>query len=161
MGILILQEAGDEGLPERPRATGYQDRRTLQISHVLTPNQRNDRHLQPGTIPSENNAATIIAMTFEETFHERIALRCDATAAIGVGHVVRCVALGQELRARGFDVVLWGRIDGIEWLSDLVAESGLRRLPAADGVSAQVHEADAAGFAGVVLDGYHLPAALG
>ncbi|HWC23337.1 MAG TPA: hypothetical protein VG502_13645 [Flexivirga sp.] len=100
-------------------------------------------------------------MTFEETFHERIALRCDATAAIGVGHVVRCVALGQELRARGFDVVLWGRIDGIDWLSELVADSGLGRLPAADRVSEQVHEADAAGFAGVVLDGYHLPVPLG
>lgn len=91
----------------------------------------------------------------------RLALRCDATSAIGVGHVVRCVALGQELRGRGHDVVLWGRIDGIAWLTDLVADSGLRILPAVDGVAAQVDQAVDAGFTGVVLDGYHLETGLG
>lgn len=107
-------------------------------------------------------------MTSEETFDQRLevqsrrmALRCDATSAIGVGHVVRCIALGQELRARGLEVVLWGRIDGVGWLSDLVADSGLRVVPAAEGVAEQVGQAVEARFSGIVLDGYQLPPSLG
>ncbi|WP_446665341.1 PseG/SpsG family protein [Flexivirga sp. B27] len=100
-------------------------------------------------------------MTIEQTFPERIALRCDATRAIGVGHVVRCLALGQELRARGVDVVLWGDVEGLDWLTALLADSGLRRLAPAADVPGMLQQADAEGFTGVVLDGYHLPADLG
>ncbi|GGB38815.1 UDP-2,4-diacetamido-2,4,6-trideoxy-beta-L-altropyranose hydrolase [Flexivirga endophytica] len=100
-------------------------------------------------------------MTFTETFPERIAIRCDATPQIGVGHVVRCLALGQELRARGLDVVLWGDIDGLDWLTGLVEASGLRRLPATGEVADQLRQADDEQFVGVVLDGYHLSPTLG
>ena len=74
---------------------------------------------------------------------------------------MRCVALGQELRARGFEVVLWGRIDGVDWLSELVDSAGFSRLPAAEGVTEQVRAAAEAGFGGIVLDGYQLPPGLG
>ncbi|MFC6707903.1 hypothetical protein [Flexivirga alba] len=95
-------------------------------------------------------------MTFTETFPQRIAFRCDASPSIGVGHVVRCVALGEELRARGFEVVLWGSVEGIGWLSELVDSVGFSTLPAAEGVTEQVRTAAEAGFGGIVLDGYHL-----
>ncbi len=35
----------------------------------------------------------------------RVAFRCDASPAIGGGHVMRCLALGRALRKRGHDVV--------------------------------------------------------
>lgn len=114
-----------------------------------------------GTVPIEKNAATILAMTFMQTFRQRVALRCDATPSSGVGHVVRCLALGQELIARGADVTLWGRIDGLDWLATLVDESHLSLLPAASDVGGQLQQAAAADFAAVVLDGYGLPPALG
>lgn len=106
-------------------------------------------------------------MTSGKTFPQRIALRCDATSAIGVGHVVRCLALGEELRDRGVDVVLWGRIEdtggtgGLSWLTDLVAGSGLQRLTPADDVTGQLGQAADERFTAVVLDGYRLPPSLG
>ncbi|MFZ2516997.1 MAG: hypothetical protein WAW82_15160, partial [Candidatus Lutibacillus vidarii] len=42
----------------------------------------------------------------------RVALRCDAHASLGVGHLARCVALAQEARAQGHDPVLVGRFSG-------------------------------------------------
>ena len=42
----------------------------------------------------------------------RVALRCDAHAELGVGHLARCVALAQEARAQGHDPVLVGRFSG-------------------------------------------------
>lgn len=100
-------------------------------------------------------------MTSEQTFPERIGLRCDATPATGVGHVVRCLALGQELRARGREVVLWGHIEGLAWLRELVSASGLGALSPAADVAGLAQQASDAGFGAVVLDGYQLPASLG
>jgi UDP-2,4-diacetamido-2,4,6-trideoxy-beta-L-altropyranose hydrolase len=42
----------------------------------------------------------------------RIAIRADASAAIGLGHLKRCLALAQALRAQGAEVTLaWRHID--------------------------------------------------
>ncbi len=42
----------------------------------------------------------------------KVAMRADASAAIGLGHVKRCLSLAQALRALGADVSLaWRRID--------------------------------------------------
>lgn len=42
----------------------------------------------------------------------KVAIRADASAAIGLGHLKRCLSLAQALRARGAEVALaWRRID--------------------------------------------------
>ncbi|NNG40182.1 spore coat protein [Flexivirga sp. ID2601S] len=90
-----------------------------------------------------------------------VALRCDAGARIGVGHAVRCIALGEELRHRGHPVTLWGDLGGAGWLEPLVARAGFGRMTAATTGPALAGQAAAAGFGAVVLDGYDLPADAG
>ncbi|TWE12105.1 PseG/SpsG family protein [Rudaeicoccus suwonensis] len=88
-----------------------------------------------------------------------IALRCDAGRTIGVGHAVRCLALGEELRSRGHQVTLWGDLGGVAWLEQGLASAGVDRL---DAPSAATDLAAAAGvFDAVVLDGYALDPASG
>ncbi len=56
-----------------------------------------------------------------------VTVRCDATAARGVGHVARQMALVEELLARGHDVVIAGNIE-VDWAKRLTA--GLSVVPA-------------------------------
>ncbi|MBO1755633.1 PseG/SpsG family protein [Allobranchiibius sp. CTAmp26] len=91
----------------------------------------------------------------------RVALRCDAGATLGVGHVMRCVALGEELTARGHEVLLWGDLGGIGWLQTLVAAHGYDVVPALGDPAACARAADLLGLDAVVLDGYHLDDGLG
>lgn len=89
-----------------------------------------------------------------------IALRCDAGRTIGVGHAVRCLALGEELRARGHRVTLWGDLGGVTWLEQSLSAAGVDRLDAP--AAATDLAASAVGtFDAVVLDGYELDPASG
>jgi spore coat polysaccharide biosynthesis predicted glycosyltransferase SpsG len=90
-----------------------------------------------------------------------VGFRCDAGARRGVGHLVRCVALAEELRARGVDVVFLGAARGSEWARAQLADRGLPliaapRRPAALAALARELRLDA-----VVLDSYDLPADTG
>lgn len=78
-----------------------------------------------------------------------IGFRCDAGPSIGVGHLVRCVALAEELVGRGEDVCFLGDLGGLDW-----AESQLdrRKLPLWPAHAAWQLDLDA-----VVLDSYTLP----
>jgi spore coat polysaccharide biosynthesis predicted glycosyltransferase SpsG len=85
-----------------------------------------------------------------------IALRCDARPETGTGHVVRCLALADELASRGVRVTVLGEVTGVGWLEDQVR---LRKLPVVDGPADPDALAGVAvdlGADGVVLDGYHL-----
>lgn len=89
-----------------------------------------------------------------------VALRCDARPDLGVGHVVRCLALADELRARGLRVTLVGDVE-VSWVGREVTARGLHPVvpPAdADGLAALCTDlaVDA-----LVLDGYHLDPASG
>lgn len=53
----------------------------------------------------------------------RLAFRVDATAAIGWGHLKRCLALGAVLRAQGAEVDFCGRADA-QAVPNLLAERG-------------------------------------
>ncbi|MFI2356539.1 PseG/SpsG family protein [Streptomyces anulatus] len=55
----------------------------------------------------------------------RIGFRADASPDIGGGHVMRCLALSEELRRRGADVFLLGRVEGPAWLRAQLVEQGL------------------------------------
>jgi len=61
----------------------------------------------------------------------RIAIRCDGGAAIGAGHVGRCLPVASALRERGAHVTFVGGYDGIAaWLLD---GAQVPRLPTGDG----------------------------
>ena len=64
----------------------------------------------------------------------RIVFRCDASSAIGSGHVARCMALAKTLRARGAEVELISRALPTVVRDLLVAPAGVtaRELAAAD-----------------------------
>lgn len=64
----------------------------------------------------------------------RVLLRCDASAGSGVGHLVRCLALAEEVAARGGTPVLAGTFDA-PLARRLVAAAGIEVLepgPASD-----------------------------
>lgn len=77
-----------------------------------------------------------------------IALRCDGGAALGAGHVGRCVPIALALRAEGAEVAFVGAYDGVaSWLLDTW------NLPARP-VSAGPCGLDAVGWDGAVVDLY-------
>jgi spore coat polysaccharide biosynthesis predicted glycosyltransferase SpsG len=53
----------------------------------------------------------------------RIVLRADATESIGVGHIMRSLAIIDEFVNRGFECVLIGNVSTILWLHKVVLES--------------------------------------
>ncbi|MFF4410202.1 PseG/SpsG family protein [Streptomyces sp. NPDC001404] len=87
-----------------------------------------------------------------------LALRADATPAIGTGHVMRCIAIAQEAAARGMRPVLLGTCS-VPWLNELLADVPLTRVEAPeDAEDFRARLRDLAPAA-VVVDAYHLPAA--
>ncbi|MFI5985297.1 PseG/SpsG family protein [Streptomyces sp. NPDC051555] len=87
-----------------------------------------------------------------------LVLRADATASMGTGHVVRCVALAEEAAARGMRPVLLGTCE-VPWLSEILAAAPLtvaRAPDTAEGLRERLRELAPEA---VVIDAYHLPRA--
>ncbi len=91
----------------------------------------------------------------------RVALRCDASHAMGVGHVMRSLAIGEELSSRGYDVLHWGDLGGIDWLEATVDAHGWERAVAPRHAGEYPAAADGFGLDAVVLDGYDLDPTIG
>lgn len=85
-----------------------------------------------------------------------IVLRSDAGGTYGVGHVMRQLALADELRARGVPVLFWGTLGETPWLEVMLAVRGLRMEPISTDPTVLTSAAREAGARAVVLDGYHL-----
>lgn len=90
----------------------------------------------------------------------RVGLRCDAGPTTGVGHLVRCVALAEEVVARGHEALFLADLGGVDFAERQLAVRGLPRVdPPADAGQAlaavERHRLDA-----VVLDSYVLDPAL-
>ncbi|MBX3193979.1 MAG: hypothetical protein KF727_02620 [Microbacteriaceae bacterium] len=85
----------------------------------------------------------------------RIVLRADAGAHRGTGHVMRALALGEELALRGHDAVLAGSLGDVAWLAERVDASPVRHV---ESPSDELDEAVFEGADRAVIDSYLIDA---
>ena len=88
-----------------------------------------------------------------------VGIRCDAGPRTGVGHLVRCVALAEELTAGGMAVHFLSDLGGLDWAAHQLASRGLPWHPAPYDAVGLVAAASRLGLDAVVLDSYELPPA--
>lgn len=88
-----------------------------------------------------------------------VGIRCDAGPRTGVGHLVRCVALAEELVARGTNVHFLSDLGGLEWAARQLTGRGLPWHPAPYDTIGLLAAADRLDLDALVLDSYELPAA--
>jgi spore coat polysaccharide biosynthesis predicted glycosyltransferase SpsG len=86
----------------------------------------------------------------------RVAIRCDAGPEVGVGHLIRCVALAEELVRRGGQVTFLADTGGVPWAEEQLTGRGLAREPAPTAPAELVARAAARRLDAVLLDSYHL-----
>ncbi|MDX3106392.1 PseG/SpsG family protein [Nonomuraea angiospora] len=91
----------------------------------------------------------------------RVGFRCDAGVRSGVGHLVRCVALAEELRARGVEVTFLGEVRGSAWARAQLRERGLPLVPAPEKPARLAALARELRLDAAVLDSYELPEGTG
>ncbi|NGN91656.1 spore coat protein [Nocardioides sp. KC13] len=87
-----------------------------------------------------------------------VAMVCDAGPDVGVGHVMRCLALGEELVARGVRVVMVANLDRVPWAAEQVRRRGIESVAPGPGdvldVLVRLEPTS------VVVDSYLLPASV-
>ncbi|MDO3705888.1 spore coat protein [Micromonospora sp. C28SCA-DRY-2] len=92
----------------------------------------------------------------------RVGLRCDAGPSRGVGHLVRCLALGEEFLVRGATVELFGSVDRVGWAATQLAARGIPLRPGPETPADLVAAARRHRLDVMVLDSYELdPAGAG
>ncbi|MFD1542378.1 PseG/SpsG family protein [Nonomuraea guangzhouensis] len=91
----------------------------------------------------------------------RVGFRCDAGVASGVGHLMRCVALAEELCGRGAEVLFLGEVAGSEWAASQLRQRGFPLCAAPGEPAALVELVRVFGLDAVVLDSYVLAAGTG
>jgi spore coat polysaccharide biosynthesis predicted glycosyltransferase SpsG len=86
-----------------------------------------------------------------------IGIRCDAGARTGVGHLVRCVALAEELTTRGAAVHFLADLGGVAWAEAQLEQRGLPWHPAPYDEVGLVGSVRRLGLDALVVDSYTLP----
>ncbi|MEV6968949.1 spore coat protein [Hamadaea sp. NPDC051192] len=86
----------------------------------------------------------------------RIGIRCDAGPTTGVGHLVRGIALAEELTSRGVGVVFLGDVGGVGWAERELRERDLPLLPGPDTPADLVAAVRDLQLSGLVVDSYTL-----
>jgi spore coat polysaccharide biosynthesis predicted glycosyltransferase SpsG len=86
----------------------------------------------------------------------RVGFRCDAGPRTGVGHLVRCVALAEELTRRGVEVRFLSDLGGLPWAQRLLDDRGLPWAPPPATAPALASTAARLELGAVVLDSYEL-----
>lgn len=90
-----------------------------------------------------------------------VAMVCDAGPDVGIGHVMRCLALGEELVARGVRVVMVADLDRVPWAAEQVRRRGIEITSPGPGDVGDVRGVLARlEPSSVVVDSYLLPAAV-
>jgi spore coat polysaccharide biosynthesis predicted glycosyltransferase SpsG len=86
-----------------------------------------------------------------------VGIRCDAGARTGVGHLVRCVALAEELVARGVGVRFLSDLGGVEWAEAQLSQRGLPWHPPPFEPVGLVAAVERLEIDALVIDSYTLP----
>jgi spore coat polysaccharide biosynthesis predicted glycosyltransferase SpsG len=86
-----------------------------------------------------------------------VGIRADAGAQRGVGHLVRCVALAEELVERGVAVRFLSDLGGLPWAEQQLTRRGLPGHPAPRDPAALVAACDRLRLDALVVDSYTLP----
>ncbi|MEV6306183.1 spore coat protein [Actinoplanes sp. NPDC051861] len=86
-----------------------------------------------------------------------VGIRCDAGPRTGVGHLVRCVALAEELTARGVDVHFLSDLGGVAWAESQLEQRGLPWHPAPYDTVGLVAAVERLDLDALVIDSYTLP----
>ncbi|MER7501070.1 hypothetical protein AB0L05_22215 [Nonomuraea pusilla] len=90
-----------------------------------------------------------------------VGVRCDVTARGGAGHLVRCVALAEELTGRGVEVLFLGDLSGSAWACAQLTARGLPLLAAPRDPAGLARLAVELRLGAMVLDSYELPPGTG
>ncbi|MFD7153829.1 PseG/SpsG family protein [Kribbella sp. NPDC059898] len=91
---------------------------------------------------------------------ERVGVRCDVGPARGIGHVMRCLALAEEVRRRGAEVVFVCDAPTVPWAAAQIAARGIDVYPAVWEAKEHVEVFRRLGLDAVVFDSYDLDAAV-
>lgn len=89
-----------------------------------------------------------------------VAMICDAGSHTGVGHVMRSLALAEELIGRGVDVSLLADLGGLGWVTDQVDRCGVALYGGARDAASALREIRELDPDAVVVDSYVLPPGL-
>ncbi|MFI0447638.1 PseG/SpsG family protein [Actinomadura sp. 6N118] len=84
----------------------------------------------------------------------KVGIRCDAGIGTGAGHLIRCVALAEELVRRDVPVVFLGEINGPDWIGAELEARVLPLMPAAARPGPLAAQARALGLDVLVIDSY-------
>lgn len=87
----------------------------------------------------------------------RVGIRCDAGLGTGVGHLVRCVALAEELRRRHSEVHFLSDLGGLAWAERQLATREFPRHPAPATAGDLVDAVRGLSLDALITDSYHLP----
>jgi spore coat polysaccharide biosynthesis predicted glycosyltransferase SpsG len=97
-----------------------------------------------------------MSMGSPEDERRRVAMVCDAGPDVGIGHVMRCLALAEELVERGARVVMVADLDRVPWAAEQVRRRGIETVsPGSEDVRDVLARLEPAS---VVVDSYLLPA---
>jgi spore coat polysaccharide biosynthesis predicted glycosyltransferase SpsG len=88
----------------------------------------------------------------------KVGFRCDAGRTVGVGHLVRSVALAEACRAAGMEPVFLGSTGGVAFADAQLATRDLPLAPVGPSAADLVGLCRRRGLAGIVVDSYDVPA---
>lgn len=90
-----------------------------------------------------------------------VVFRTDGSFSLGVGHLVRTIALAEEFQRRGYSPVFSSMTGGVPWVEDELARHGFRVISPASNETELVSQCNELGSAICVLDSYRFPEGMG
>ena len=90
----------------------------------------------------------------------RVVIRCDVGPGVGVGHVMRCLALAEGLAERSHEVVFLADLDSVPWAREQVVSRGFGYVAPLAEVAEETSAVARLHPWLVVVDSYLLPAAV-